>query len=55
MKVYVDVLLFSCLRCFLQVLLEEGADIDAIDYEGDTPLHITARAGHLQMAKASNG
>ena len=32
-------------------LLERGADIDAVDEKGETPLHIAARIGRLSVVK----
>ena len=37
----------------LQLLLKEGADVNAVNYERDTPLHITASEGELKLSKAS--
>lgn len=32
--------LSNCYCAFIQVLLEAGADIDAVDNDGNTPLHV---------------
>jgi hypothetical protein len=36
----------------VEYLLEQGADRDKQDSNGDTPLHTAAIRGHLEMAKA---
>ena len=35
----------------LKVLVDEGADINAVDRNGDTPLHQAVGEGHLKMTK----
>ena len=35
----------------LQVLLENGAEIDAIDDLGETPLHTAAQFGHIELVE----
>ena len=39
-----------CLRC-LQILIDAGADIDATDDIGETPLHEASEYGHLDVAE----
>jgi len=35
----------------LNVLLENGSDINVIDWDGQTPLHYAAMAGKIKMFK----
>ena len=50
-KVYADLLLSSCSRCSLQLLLKEDADINAANDDGNTPLHIAASGDDSEIAK----
>ena len=53
-KVYSSRLLLSSFPyCLLQLLLDEDADVNAADKDGDTPLHIAAEYGQPDIVKAS--
>lgn len=36
----------------ISALLQNAADCDALDGDGDNALHVAARSGHLQVARA---
>lgn len=35
----------------VRVLLEHGADANRVDFEGNLPLHVAAREGHLKVVQ----
>ena len=41
----------KALRMHLQVLLENGADIDAISNDGESPLRFASQSGHLPVVQ----
>ena len=38
-------------RMRLQVLIENGAEVDVVDNIGETPLHIASKNGHLSLVE----
>lgn len=36
----------------MSALIQNGADFDAVDSNGDNALHIAAREGHIAVARA---
>ena len=48
-----NLLLSAFPPCLLQLLVEADADVNLVNDDGDTPLHLAAWYGQFEMAEAS--